>query len=183
MGEIEILHQLVDLFETYRVPYLLTGGYAVTYYGEPRATNDIDFLIETTKENKKAIFTILGRLGPEYIYDKSSLNISKKQRTEFNIVHENTGIKIDFWITPNRDFNNQYTRRQIKKIAGKLVSLTSAEDLIITKLFWCKQVFSERHFRDCVGIWRVQKEHLDQTYLRKEAEKRRILDLLTDISK
>ncbi len=183
MGEIEILHQLIDLFEKYRVPYLLTGGYAVTYYGEPRATNDIDFLIETTKENKKALFTILNSLGPEYISDKSSINVSKNQRTEFNIVHQDTGIKIDFWITPNRNFEKEYSRRQIKKIAGKLVSFTSPEDLILTKLFWCKQVFSERHFRDCIGIWQVQKEHLNQIYLKKEAKKRGILNLLADISK
>ncbi len=53
MGEIEILQKLNRFFKWFHIPYLLTGGFAVTYYGEPRATNDIDFLIEITDRNKQ----------------------------------------------------------------------------------------------------------------------------------
>ncbi len=182
MGELEILQKLAQLLKTFHVPYLLTGGYAVTYYGEPRATNDIDFLIEITKENKKALSQILRSLGSGYIFDKNSINSIADQRTEFNAVHEETGIKIDFWIIPHPDFAVQYKRRMTKKISGEFISLTSPEDLILTKLSRCKQIFSERHFRDCVGIWHLQGDKLDKNYLKTEAIKRNIMDLLVDIS-
>lgn len=182
MGELEILQTLIGLFNKFHLSYLLTGGYAATYYGEPRATNDIDFVVEITEENKKKLAVILKHLSPNYIFDKSILSSISDRRTEFNLVHEATGIKIDFWVVPKVDFAREYKRRQLKKIGGLKVSLTSAEDLMLKKLSWCKEVFSERHFRDCLGIWNVQKPKLDFTYLKSEAKKRRIENLLTQVT-
>ncbi len=48
------------------VDYLLIGGYAVGYYGYPRATNDIDIWIATTVDNAKKVVYVLRKYGFEY---------------------------------------------------------------------------------------------------------------------
>ena len=39
------MRDLVRLFEKHGVQYLLVGGFAVSHYGYPRLTRDIDFLV------------------------------------------------------------------------------------------------------------------------------------------
>ncbi len=41
----------LDLLNSNNVKYLQLGGWAVGIYGHPRATKDIDFLINTDDEN------------------------------------------------------------------------------------------------------------------------------------
>jgi hypothetical protein len=45
------------------VKYLLVGGYAVSYFGYPRATGDLDIGIDTDLENAARIVTALQELG------------------------------------------------------------------------------------------------------------------------
>ena len=45
------------------VEYLLIGGYAVAFYGYPRATNDIDVWIAISQENAKRVVDTLREFG------------------------------------------------------------------------------------------------------------------------
>ena len=44
---------LVETFESRGVRYLIIGGYAVGVHAQPRATKDMDFLLEASRENLK----------------------------------------------------------------------------------------------------------------------------------
>jgi predicted nucleotidyltransferase len=46
-----------------RVKYLLIGGYAVGYYGYPRATGDMDIWIERSPENAARTLAVLIKFG------------------------------------------------------------------------------------------------------------------------
>src|SRR6266436_4489148 len=46
-----------------RVKYLLIGGYAVGYYGYPRATGDMDIWIERSAENAAKMVAVLIAFG------------------------------------------------------------------------------------------------------------------------
>lgn len=43
--------EFIQLLNEHKVQYLLVGGWAVGFYGNPRATKDINFLIATDDEN------------------------------------------------------------------------------------------------------------------------------------
>ena len=45
------------------VKYLLVGGYAVGYHGYPRATNDIGFFVEMSRENAEKIVEAIRAFG------------------------------------------------------------------------------------------------------------------------
>ena len=97
------------------------------------------------------------------------------------LYHADTAIKIDFWVTDAVDFTEKYARSQNINIEDQLISVISAEDLILTKLSWCKEVMSERHLRDCIGIWKIQKKNLDEAYMQKKAAQLGITGLLAQV--
>jgi Nucleotidyl transferase AbiEii toxin, Type IV TA system len=73
--------EFVALLNAHGVKYVLVGGYAVAWHGHPRFTKDIDFFVERSVENARAIVTVLGEFG------MGSLGISASDLCE-----ENTGV-------------------------------------------------------------------------------------------
>jgi predicted nucleotidyltransferase len=56
---IELLHCLND----FKVKYLVIGGYAVSYYAEPRYTKDLDLWVEASDRNAKNLIKALTHFG------------------------------------------------------------------------------------------------------------------------
>ena len=54
---------LLGLFESLEVRYLVIGGYAVMVYAEPRFTKDLDIWVDPTPENANKVFAALARFG------------------------------------------------------------------------------------------------------------------------
>lgn len=53
----------LKLLNSRQVDYLLIGGYAVSYYGYPRATGDMDVWIGINPENANKIVQVLKEFG------------------------------------------------------------------------------------------------------------------------
>ncbi len=54
---------LLHLFNTEGVRYLIVGAYAVIYYTEPRYTKDIDIWIESSDDNAERVYKALKKFG------------------------------------------------------------------------------------------------------------------------
>lgn len=54
---------LLSAFNGHGVKYLIVGGHAVSFYGQPRATKDIDLFVGAEMENARAIYTALASFG------------------------------------------------------------------------------------------------------------------------
>ena len=54
---------LLQIFNTLKVKYLVIGGYAVVQYAEPRFTKDLDVWISTDADNAQAVFIALKEFG------------------------------------------------------------------------------------------------------------------------
>lgn len=67
---IDLLCCLVDS----EVDFLVVGGYAVAYYGYPRATKDIDIFVRADHENAAKLYKALAEFGAPL--------------TEFDVVEE-----------------------------------------------------------------------------------------------
>lgn len=182
MKQQDLLFFFAQLLQKNTIPYLLTGSFAVSYYGFPRATHDIDFVIEVYKRNSAKLVDKLKDLGSSFIVDELQIHSALQQSAHFNLLHLDTGIKIDFWIRQEDDFEkSKFTRKKVVKLWGKSLSLISAEDLILTKLLWCKDIYSDRHMNDCVGIWKIQGEKLDKNYVSTWAKRLKIEGLITQL--
>jgi len=55
--------ELLELFNSHKVEYLIVGGYALAFHGAPRVTGDIDLFVRPTDENARRILAALGEFG------------------------------------------------------------------------------------------------------------------------
>lgn len=183
MGQREILLLISKLLTDLKIPYLLTGSFATSYYGFPRATHDIDFVIEIETQNYPKLKDALIKLEKDFIIDMAEVQEGIKRHSHFEILHVDSGTKVDFWpLTKNKFNESRMKRRRELIIFKKKVWTISPEDLILTKLLWSKEVRSDRHMRDCVGIWKVQGDKLDRKYLKRWAARLKIENLFKEIT-
>ena len=55
--------ELLELFNTHKVEYLIVGGYALAFHGVPRYTGDIDIFVKPDTENALRILKALDEFG------------------------------------------------------------------------------------------------------------------------
>lgn len=183
IGQRDILVFIAGKLDIYRIPYLLTGSFAVSYYGYPRATHDIDFIIEISPKNSNSVINLMNDLGKIFVIDKNQVKNAIEKKEMLDIFDAESGVKIDFWMVKSDFDKSKFGRSFGIKINKQKVMLIACEDLILTKLLWCKKIRSERHLRDCAGIWKIQKDKINIKYLNSWAKKLAVVTLLNEIKK
>ncbi len=111
-----------------RVIYLLIGGWAVGFYGNPRATKDIDFLVAIDDTNLEKLQKALNEFGAPTIdinRFKEKDNVFRMGRSpiQIDIITEASGI----------DINDCYSRRNKMNLDGIDLLVISKEDLLRNK--------------------------------------------------
>jgi hypothetical protein len=169
----EFLRRIAEELTQSNIPYMLVGSLASSLHGAPRATQDIDIVIDPTEAS---LSNLLGRLSPDrYYFDADAARDAWTGKAQFNVVDLTTGWKADLVIRKPREFSVQeFGRRLTVRVGGIDVYVSSPEDTILSKLEWAAMGESERQLRDAVGIIAVHGDSLDVAYLEKWAE---ILDV------
>lgn len=127
-----MLHQLKDVFASFQkheVKYLVIGGIAVVLYGVPRATFDLDILIEPTRENARRLLSafIDAGLGTAALTDEQEI-----LSNEITIFKDR--VRIDVQIkTPGIGFKQAWQRKEVMNYRGQTFYVVSLEDLIAAK--------------------------------------------------
>jgi hypothetical protein len=146
------------------ISYMLTGSLASSMWGIPRATNDIDFVINPIREE----LFILARLFREanLYFPRERIDPAFDNRTELNVIDFSNGWKADLILRKDREFSiTEFGRREEADIEGIHLYIATPEDVIIAKLEWWAISPSEQQMEDVVGIVRVQGENLDIGYI------------------
>ena len=87
LGQRDIIVYLAEILNRCNIPYLLTGSIAVSYYGRPRATHDIDFVIEIPKEESNKFLTVFKKLGRDFSLDFHQIEQAIVKGNFFDIFH------------------------------------------------------------------------------------------------
>ncbi len=162
--EIENLIKIAKILDELIIPYYVTGGFAVSIYGRPRFTADIDIIIKMSHLNSGEFAIRMKRLFPSGYVDEDQIKNALSRFGEFNIIDPESGLKIDFFIAKKNEFEKECFKNIKKEDVGYKTNFISAEDLIISKLIWFQQSESTKQLEDIVSIIDVQKK-LDQDYL------------------
>ncbi|MGB3339966.1 MAG: hypothetical protein WBB37_00600 [bacterium] len=179
MIQIEILLGIIDLFEEYNIEYMITGSFASNLHGFPRATFDADVVIKAEVESLEQL---TNEISKDFYVEKAFDEEILDKQGMFNIIHYETGFKIDIIFIKRRGFSRtEFDRRQLINFAGCRCWFSSPEDTILSKLEWAKLGGSERQFNDALGVAKVQSEKLDWTYIRKWAKELNVIELLDKI--
>lgn len=174
-----LLVRIVKILNQLKIPYFVTGGMAIYVWGRPRFTADIDIIIELKDEKVKKLVEILTKVG--YI-DEDSVRQALQYSSEFNFVDHEVGVKVDFWVIKDDEFDKSRLKRAIaKKVLNKRVYFISPEDLILKKLLWHQESQSMRQLEDIQSIMQMQKNKLDFAYLTKWAKRQKTLGILEEM--
>ena len=164
----DFLKKLVKALDNCSIPYMLSGSFSSSFYGQPRATQDADIIIATTEEQ---LIAFVKSLGDDYYVSDDTTREALKNNSMFNVIDIQNSWKADFIIRKNRPFSiEEFTRRQKANIMGLDVWIVSPEDIILSKLEWAKNSESGQQFLDALGVAIVQNDRLDRDYLYKWAK-------------
>lgn len=176
MTQEEVISRVVDLLVQLGIPYMVAGSFASNLHGVPRMTQDADLVIDA---DEATVVGLTHALEAEFYVSEDAAREAVRLRRMFNLIHLDTGFKIDLVIKKGRPFSaEELRRREPGPLAGRQVDFATAEDTILTKLEWAKLGDSERQYGDAVGIMQVQGPRLDWTYLERWAASLELSDLL-----
>lgn len=181
-GPRKLLAKISRLLEDLKIPYLVTGGWAVTVWGRPRFTADIDLVIKISLPDIDGLVKALQGLAEEGYIDRGMVEEALETQGEFNYISP-TGIKVDFFVLPETAFGeSQLARGVSRRILGESVRFISPEDLILVKLLWHRESGSEKQLTDAHSVLEISAQQLDGDYLRKWARKLGVEELFNEIS-
>lgn len=147
---------------------MVTGSIASSVHGVPRATQDIDVIIEPTREQLVALLDKF--VEPAYDADRDDALDAFRRRSMFSVIDRRGIWKFDFILRKMRPFSKkEFDRRREIQILDLAVYAATPEDVLLAKLEWAKLGESERQIRDAAGIIEVQGEHLDLAYVERWA--------------
>jgi hypothetical protein len=155
---------------------MLVGSMASNYWGVPRSTHALDFVVHLRPESVDAL--VHGFASGFFVQPESVAN-ALSPPYQFNALDEESALKVGFWTLRADPFEQSaFVRRLSVVIFDTPAFVATPEDLILHKLYWHKLTPSERQLRDAAGVYRVQRNTLDTEYLKKWAG---TLDALPDL--
>jgi predicted nucleotidyltransferase len=122
--------EFLKLLNAHQVEYLLVGGYAVGYYGYPRATADIDLWIAVNPENADKIVAVLKEFGFNVPDLSPELFLKEWQIIRLGV----PPVRIELATTISGvNFDECYPLRVTDKLDGVDVNLISLKHLKLNK--------------------------------------------------
>lgn len=176
----KLLIKIAKILSDFNIPYIVTGGFAASFWGRRRSTADVDVAIELLPEQVKGLCDALRKVSEAAYIDEDVMREAIERQSEFNFLHPESGIKFDFFVRRDSIFRNEISRRIPVKIGARNVFFISSEDLILSKFRWYQKSQSDRHLEDAASIIRRQKG-LDLDYLKKQATTQSTSEILRTI--
>jgi hypothetical protein len=175
------LRPVAEALDGLGVPYYVGGSVASSAHGIARASLDADVVAALAPEH---VDGLIDRLAPRYYIPVDRLRAAAATRASCNLIHLETMVKIDIFVSKGRPFDREAAARARPQAIDDAPGsprflIASAEDTVLAKLEWFRQggETSERQWWDVVGVLRVT-ANADQAYLRRWAAALGLLDLL-----
>jgi hypothetical protein len=127
-----MLHRLQDVFESFErreVRYLVIGGIAAVLHGVPRATFDLDILIDATPDNADRLLAALLDAG---LGTAALTSAGEVLANEITIFRDRVRIDVQT-STPGLTFEAAWARRKTVEFERHRFHIVSREDLIASK--------------------------------------------------
>ena len=127
-----MLNRLQGVFRSFQhhdVKYLVIGGIASILYGVPRATFDLDILIEASPENAQHLLDALQEAG---LGTAALTNVDDLLANEITIFKDKVRIDVQT-ATPGITFEDAWSRKETMEYHDQKFYVVSKNDLISSK--------------------------------------------------
>lgn len=156
------------------IKYFFTGALAVNYYGRPRASMDVDVMVERNKEKLNRLVKILKRKGFDVI--QRDVDEAFRESSHFSVFSKDSPYYFDFKVVPESEKHIFKRMRQVM-LYNKRTFLPAPEDLIVNKIIYG----TEQDINDARSIIRRHREKLDYDYLSELARMKNVLSKLQEL--
>lgn len=177
---ISVALSVTQILDRLGIIHTIGGSIAASFAGEPRSSIDVDIVIAL---DESAVPELVAALAADFYIDEDALRRAARARTNTNLVHHATQLKIDLFIAGGTALDEQQlARRQAVDVGGgRILHVHPPEDILLQKLAWYRKgrEVSDRQWRDILGIVRTQGLRLDRDYLERYAPVLGVADLLT----
>ena len=158
----DLASELHSILNGMGVDYFVTGGVAACCHGEPRATVDLDLVIQIALGDVARLGAALEDAG-FYVPPINLENVAAGIERSLSIIHQEKCTKADLIISSPDPFDTSRMGR--REFVDPGFYICSAEDTILKKLNWSQRSQSEKQWRDVQTILRIQGESLDLKYM------------------
>jgi hypothetical protein len=167
MPEPELFLLFVRPFNRAGIRYVIGGSVAAIFYGEPRLTNDVDFVAFLNEADIRRLPEIF---PPTDFYlppaEAIAAEVAREHRGQFNIIHLNTSFKADVYLTGRDEFNAWAFRyKRQTELEGERLVLAPPEYVIVRKLEYYQEGGSDKHLRDIRSMLKVSGDQINQAEL------------------
>ncbi len=178
---IRIAVEVGSLLDRLGVNYLVAGSLASSVHGEPRSTNDVDFVADLAPAQ---VAPLLAALGDAFYVSADAVREAVRTGGAFNLIHFASALKVDVFVMGADAFDaerlSQRERVQFGIGTQSDLWVDKPEYTVLRKLEWYRRggEVSERQWRDVLGVLRAQGARLDQARLAEWADRLGVRDLL-----
>jgi hypothetical protein len=183
LDQIDVMLLVVAALEKLDITYCIGGSFASSIHGLSRSTNDIDLVAAFKPKHAK---TFAAEIQDDFYADDLAISRAASERRSFNVIHFDTGFKVDVFVSKARAFDdNQIERRQrriVRPGQETAAFVATPEDTVLAKLEWYRRgnEVSDQQWRDVIGVLDVQWGKLDLEYLRHWGAELGVSDLLEE---
>jgi hypothetical protein len=149
------------------IRYIVSGGIAAIFYGEPRMTSDVDLVVFLRPVDLQRLSEIF---PPAEFYvppvEVMAEEVRRVEKGQFNLLHVSSGFRADCYTT-GRDELNAWGFRNARRIEfqGEMVTMAPPEYVIIRKLEFYREGGSDKHVRDIRAMLAISGDQFDRAEL------------------
>jgi hypothetical protein len=108
--ELDILSDLSKRLDSAGIGYMVTDSVAMNYSTQPRMTRDIDVVMELRESDAE---TLTNLFIQDYYIDREAIVRAIAQRSIFNLIHQDSVIKVDGIIRKDDPYRQEeFARKQ-----------------------------------------------------------------------
>lgn len=158
-----ILVKVAEHLNKENIDYAVVGGLGVFFYGTPRSTMDIDFLMKVNKKDIKDIVNFLR--DNDFFASEEDFKMALNEKSHCSMIDKKSSLRLDIkGVYNTMDKKTLENKRKIT-LQGTKIYIASPEDLIVNKLLFG----SEQDIKDAKSIM-IRQENLDENYIKKVSE-------------
>jgi hypothetical protein len=180
------IHLVINALDTAGIDYMIGGAVATWAWGEPRATIDLDIVVNIPLDGIQKLSIEL-RKRDMLVSEEIILDNILEDRVDLPIIaiHMHSVYKADLY--PLREGDSLRAtalgRRRKIDLGAPLgeVYLHSPEDLIIYKLWYFSINQQSKHVRDITSIVLTLEDDLDYDYIEKWADAKGVINIWREL--
>ena len=161
-----------------KIRYVVSDSVAAIFYGEPRLTHDVDFVVFLKANDIQRLIAVFP--AKDFYLPPIETMLAELVRVDhghFNLIHRDTGFKADFYMSGQDEFH-EWAFRNARRMEyrGEPIVVAPPEYVIIRKLEYYREGGSEKHRRDIRSMLAVSGEQLNRPELDGWMKRRGLAD-------